>query len=215
VVPNGANTAVFSPAGPKHETDSRYFLFVGGLVRWHGITAMINATKDPHWPEGTELWLVGDGIERKQVEAALGTAPIRWIPSVPYELVPDYLRGAIAALCMIEDPQGRSSHGVAPLKLFEAMASGAPVIVSDLPYQAELVRQVECGIVVDAGDSAGLAKAAACLSGNEDLRRILGRRGATYVHKSASWRERARVVHQVMTKIVLSDIPHSNIHLPS
>lgn len=209
VVPNGANTAVFRPEGPKHEAECPYLLFVGGLVRWHGIATMIEATKDPQWPKGIELCLVGDGIERKQVKAALGTGPIRWIPSVPYEQVPDYLRGTIGAICMIEDPQGRSAHGVAPLKLFEAMATGAPVVVSDLPYQADLVRSVECGIVVAAGDSAGLARAAALLSENASLQKTLGSRGANYVHKSASWHERARVLHEVMSKIAFAEGPHN------
>jgi glycosyltransferase involved in cell wall biosynthesis len=198
IVPNGANTRVFRPDGPKHEAACPYLLFVGGLVRWHGIATMIEATRDPHWPKGTELWLVGDGIERKQVEAALGTAPIRWIPSVPYEQVPDYLRGAIGAICMIEDPQGRSAHGVAPLKLFEAMASGAPVIASDLPFQADIVRDVDCGIVVAPGDKTGLAKAAAMLAGDDAMRCGLGTRGADYVRSTASWQERARAIHDVV-----------------
>lgn len=198
VVPNGANTDVFRPDGPKHEAPCRYFLFVGGLVRWHGIATMIDATRDAHWPKQTELWFAGDGIERGQVEAALGTAPIRWIPSVPYEQVPEYLRGAIAAICMIEDPQGRSAHGVAPLKLFEAMASGAPVIASDLPFQADLVRDVDCGIVVPPGDKTGLAKAAARLAGDDAMRRGLGARGAEYVRQTASWRARARAIYDVI-----------------
>lgn len=198
VVSNGANTDVFRPDGPKYEASCRYFLFVGGFVRWHGIATMIEATRDAHWPHNTELWLAGDGIEREQVEAALGTAPIKWIPSVPYERVSEYLRGAIASICMIEDPEGRSSYGVAPLKLFEAMASGSPVIVSDLPFQAELVREVDCGIIVRVKDKTGLAKAAAVLAGDETMRRRLGARGADYVRHTASWPARARAIDFVM-----------------
>ena len=199
VVSNGANTDVFCPDGPRHDFGTRYLVFVGGLVRWHGIATMIAATRDPHWPERTELLLLGDGIERGEVEAAIGTAPIRWIPSVPYQQVPDYLRGAIAAICMIEDPQGRSSHGVAPLKLFEAMATGVPVIVSDLPFQGDLVRGVACGVVIPSGDVSALARAATQLVDDEDKRHDMGRRGADYVRRVASWRARARAIHDLIS----------------
>ena len=45
-----------------------------------------------------------------------------------------------------------------PNKLFEAMAAGVPSVVSDLPGMSAVVRDAECGILVDPTDVAGIAR---------------------------------------------------------
>ena len=110
------------------------------------------------------------------------------------------LRGALAALCVISDPDGRSSTGVAPLKLFEAMAAGAAVIVSDLPFQADLVRETRCGIVVPPDDPPALARAVADCAAQPAEAAAMGRRGCAYAQAQASWQHRARQTADVMNE---------------
>lgn len=191
VVSNGANTALFRPDGPLDLVPSSYVVFVGGLVAWHGVGTMLAALDDPSWPAGVRLVVAGDGVERGLLQAAVGHPRLEWLGRVDYRDIPALLRGALAALCMIEDPDGRSATGVAPLKLFEAMACGAPVVVSDLPYQAELVRDAGAGIVVGMGDPAALAAAVRRLAADGAQARDMGRRGAAFVARHASWRARA------------------------
>lgn len=200
VVPNGANTSLFTPNGPDAGIGGDHVVFVGGLVGWHGVATMLAAINDPRWPVGVALVVAGDGIERGRLEAAAGHPRLRWLGRVPYEDVPALLRGALAALCMIEDPEGRSATGVAPLKLFEAMACGVPVVVSDLPYQAELVRGVGSGLVAPMADASALAQAVASLAADRAGAREMGRRGAEHVVQNASWAARAKATAAILDR---------------
>lgn len=52
---------------------------------------------------------------------------------------------------------GKAAFGnVTPTKLFESMACGVPVVVSDTGDMAEIVRSTGCGVVVDASDPASI-----------------------------------------------------------
>lgn len=191
LVPNGANAALFTPEGNRPDDMGTYVAFVGGLVAWHGVGTMLAAIDRPEWPEGVRLVVIGDGVEREQLRATEGHPRLAWLGRKPYADIPAFLRGAIGALCVIEDPDGRSSTGVAPLKLFEAMACGAPVIVTELPFQADLMRNERAGLVIPVADPGALAKAVACLLSDPTEAKQMGIRGAEYVRKHASWQIRA------------------------
>ena len=198
VVSNGANTALFNPDGPSAEISGRYVVFVGGLVAWHGIGTMLAALKEPAWPADVRLVVVGDGIEREKVAAAEGDPCLLWLGRRPYEAIPALLRGALAALCVIEDQDGRSSSGVAPLKLFEAMACGVPVIASDLPFQADLVRQECAGLVIPASAPDKLAAAVNQIAEDAKAAHSMGANGADYVVREASWQRRGNDIHHIL-----------------
>ena len=202
VIPNGANTELFKPDGPRISEYGRYVVFVGGLVAWHGVSTMLRALDDPAWPDGVKLVIAGDGVEREAVRRLEGHQRLLWLERQPYEKIPQILRGAICALCMIEDPAGRSKTGVAPLKLFEALACGVPVIASELPFQADLVRQEDVGIVVPMADSATLAKAVATLAAEPERARSMGQRGARYVVEHASWQARADATGRILAEAI-------------
>lgn len=188
-IPNGANTELFCADGPRAAANGSYVIFVGGLVAWHGIETMLAALDEPGWPVGVHLLVAGDGIERQRLAA--GNKRLEWLGKKPYYEIPALLRGALAALCVVEDPDGRSSAGVAPLKLFEAMACGVPVIVTDLPFQADLVRQHQAGVVIPMAAPEALARAVAALAADPQAAQAMGARGARYVREHASWRARA------------------------
>jgi glycosyltransferase involved in cell wall biosynthesis len=207
VVPNAANTDHFCPNGAQANLEAPYVVFVGGLVAWHGIATMLKALSSPHWPKGVSLVVVGDGIERDRLTAAAGLPGLRWLGRRPYEEVPAILRGALAALCVIESPGSRSDTGVAPMKLYEALGCGVPVIVSDLPFQAELIRREQCGLVVAMADADALAAAVAELAADSAKSQALGARGAAFVQSSASWAHRARQVAAIIRPAAIATPP--------
>jgi glycosyltransferase involved in cell wall biosynthesis len=201
-VSNGANTELFRPDGPQAGIADRYVVFVGGLVAWHGIDTMLAALADPAWPADVKLVIVGDGIERDKVAAAARDPRLLWLGRKPYDDIPAILRGALAALCVIEDQDGRSATGVAPLKLFEAMACGVPVIATDLPFQTEIIRGAEAGILVPTAAPSSIAAAVHALATDPEHALALGRRGAAYVESEASWRQRGREIDSVLRSLV-------------
>lgn len=70
---------------------------------------------------------------------------------------------------------------------FEAIMSGTPVIVTDGNGSGELIREGDCGLTVQYGDSADLAeKMAFCLDNPEDGRKMI-RRGQEFVRENLTW----------------------------
>ena len=106
----------------------------------------------PRGPPDLDLIIAGDGKEASRVEQAMReSAAIRWLGSVPYAEVAALVSSSFAALVPMNGLP-RSNYGLSPLKLFEAMASGVPVVASDLPGLGDLVREHDCGLTFPAGD---------------------------------------------------------------
>lgn len=202
VVSNGADTNLFTPHGPLPPADSPYIVFVGGLTAWHGISVMRAAVDDPAWPLGLQLVIIGDGVEREQLSQPGLSERIKVLGRLEPQDVAKWLRGAVAALSITQDTTGHLGTGVAPLKLFEAMASGVPVIVTDLPFQRDVVRQYETGLVIPLAHASALARAAAQLAGEPAFARRLGRNGADYVRAFASWRRRAEEISKHLSHAI-------------
>lgn len=197
VVPNAANTDLFRPVDSAPAEP--FVVFFGGLTDWHGVDVMVDAVRHPSWPTGIRLVVIGTGVRQNLVEDAVGAGlPIRWLGYRPYEQIPGLIAGAIAGLIPMTNPLGRSSTGMNPLKMFETLACGIPTIVSDLPGQADLVRDGRCGLVVPGSDPAALARAVAQLAADPDEAREMGRRGAALVRTAHSWHARAIEIDKVL-----------------
>jgi glycosyltransferase involved in cell wall biosynthesis len=191
-VGNGANTTLFSPDGPRSERPRPYAFFFGGMTRWHGIEVMLDAARSPAWPAGVDLVLAGPVVD-PSLKARLDGAPanVVWLDRVPQEKLPPLIRGAVAALVPTVDPSGITAHGITPLKLFEMLACGTPVIVSDFRGMADLVRENGCGLVIPSGDAEALARAIAELAVDPHRTRRMGEAGARLIASHHSWDARA------------------------
>ena len=187
-VPNGANTDVFSPDGPIAERARPYALFFGGLARWHGVEVMLDAVRSPDWPTGVELVIAGPIVDPSLGPATESLPPgVTWLGPLPQREIAALIRGAVACLVPSVDPRGITAQGITPLKLFEAMAGGAPVVVSDFRGMADIVREGGCGIVVPTANPAALARAVATLAADPERARRLGEAGAALVRERYSW----------------------------
>lgn len=188
-VQNGVNSKLFRPVGG---TRAPFVVFVGGLTAWHGVELMMTAVSNPKWPSSIELVVIGDGSRAHLVgEAIKAGLPVRWLGYRPHEQIPGLIGGALAGLVPITDPRGRSSNGTSPLKLYEMMACGIAVIATDLPGQADIVREGACGIVVPCDDASAIACAVARLAHDPALAIEMGQRGADLAHNYHTWAARA------------------------
>lgn len=77
--------------------------------------------------------------------------------------------------------------GSFPTKMFEYMAMGLPVVVSNFPLYREVVERQGCGICVDPDDVDGIADALRYLFDNPDRAREMGRNGRTTVASHYNW----------------------------
>lgn len=108
------------------------------------------------------LLLVGGGdawptLERMVQEHALQDR-VRMLPRMPYERMMQYTRNANLGLSLDKDTNLNYRFSL-PNKLFDYFRASIPVLVTDLPEVAGLVRQYDAGIILQRPDPALIVRA--------------------------------------------------------
>jgi glycosyltransferase involved in cell wall biosynthesis len=74
-----------------------------------------------------------------------------------------------------------------PIKLFEYMSAGVPVIASDFPLWREIIDDANCGLCVDPSDPAAIVQAIDYLRSHPELARQMGRNGRRAIETRYRW----------------------------
>lgn len=74
-----------------------------------------------------------------------------------------------------------------PVKMFEYMSAGIPVIASDFPLWREIIHGNDCGLLVDPLDPAAIAKAIDYLVSNPAEAQRMGANGRKAVNERYNW----------------------------
>lgn len=74
-----------------------------------------------------------------------------------------------------------------PIKLYEMMGAGLPVVVSDVPRWRDLVLQNDCGIMVDPEDAQACAAALSRILNNPEEAEAMGRRARATILAGYEW----------------------------
>lgn len=203
VVPNGVNTEVFRDDAPPYPgLPERYVVFFGRFAPWQGIEVLIAAFESGSWPEGTPLVFVGDGAMQPAVEAARDRNPGRllYLGHVPYLEMGSVVANAALSVIPIDSAE-RAPAGFSPLKLYESMSCGTPVIVSDLGGMGDYVRRCGCGAVFHPGDARELARTVDELMRDPVGLAAAGSRARSVAVSECSWRARALARAQVLREV--------------
>lgn len=208
VVPNGANTSLFKPLeqdacrkelGLNPETP--YVCFVGNLAPWQGVEYLVKAAPSvlSRRPDCRFL-VVGDGVMKNEllsISRDLGIED-RFIFTgvVPYDRVPVYINAS--DVCAAPFILARNEKiGLSPLKLYEYMACGKPVVASFISGVADAIEASKGGLSVPPENPEALAEAISNLLDNQELRADMGSRGLVYVTENYSWYSVAKQVERV------------------
>lgn len=202
VIGNGANTEVFRPGlAPLPGVPGPYAVFIGALAPWQGISTILSAARSGGWPAGVALVVAGDGAMRREVEAAAAGGNVTYLGSVPYTDAARLVSNAVASL-VVQDTLDRAMSGISPLKLYEAMAAGTPVIASDMPGLADTVSSCGSGIVVAPGDPDAVAAALSRIVDEPDTASAMGERGRACAVAEFSWASAARRTADVVESAI-------------
>lgn len=179
--------------------------FVGSFRAWHGAAEAIRAfplVRDRI--PAARLLLVGDGPERRSLETSVGEAAgIIFTGSVPYRDVPLHLALCDVAVApfvpSLHAPLRHFGFYWSPLKIFEAMAMGVPVVTTAVEPLMEMVRGA--GIAVPERDTTALAAAMVDLIGDPGRRAVMGGTGRARVVAEWSWEAHCRHLDALMTRL--------------
>jgi glycosyltransferase involved in cell wall biosynthesis len=121
----------------------------------------------------------------QQLETTPGWASIDYLGSLGRAGVSELIRNAIAGLVVLHpEPNYVNSH---PVKLFEYMCAGIPVIASDFPVFRSIIDGAKCGILVDPLSDRQIADAIEFLYAHPDEARAMGARGRLAVISRYNW----------------------------
>jgi glycosyltransferase involved in cell wall biosynthesis len=79
-----------------------------------------------------------------------------------------------------------------PVKLFEYMLAGLPIVASDFPLWREIVDDARCGLLVDPSDPDAIARACEWLLDNPEEAQEMGQRGRAAVIEKYNWSSEAQ-----------------------
>jgi glycosyltransferase involved in cell wall biosynthesis len=163
--------------------------FVGTLKPWHGLDTLIDAfARVQERRQAVRLLIVGDGPERERVanrfrERGLADA-VDFTGAVGSEAVPALLTSMDVGVAPYP---GTEHFYFSPLKIYEYMAAGLPVVASDIGQVSEAIHDRVTGLLCPPGDARALADAIERLIVDPELRRELGRNGRDAARRHHSW----------------------------
>ena len=190
------------PAGTPMRERPLEFAYIGTITRNRNIIGMIDAI-DALRGSDAILRLAGDfpiDTDREDALARPGWAKVRFDGWVGRDGIADILANARAGLVVLKPVEHEML--TLPIKLFEYMAAGVPVIASDFPLWREIVNSVGCGLLVDPDDHARIADAMRWVMNNPDEAETMGRRGREAVMSHFNWGQEAQILFQTYDKIL-------------
>ncbi|HDM76718.1 MAG TPA: glycosyltransferase, partial [Deltaproteobacteria bacterium] len=161
VLPSGVNIDAFTdvpPLDPK-ALQKPTVLYVGRISKTRGLEIFETIAQRNE----AKIILVGE-VE----DQPLHLSKIRLVPFVPHSQVPSYYAKAQIVLLPYQ-PNLEHVQSISPMKLFEAMAAGRPIIASNIPTIREILDNGETGLLVDPEDIEGWLEAVKKLKNNPGM----------------------------------------------
>ncbi len=190
VIPNFVDSERFRPAAAADRIRAKHgippgepiVLTVGRIVPHKGLEHLVEAARAI---ESVRFVVVGTGPYLpvlRRLAASLGVHGRVVFPGrVPNEELPDYY--AACDVFVLPSVSRLEAFGIVAL---EAMASGKPVVVSDIPGVREVIEDGREGLVADAMNPEDLGRKIRALLANERVRTEMGMKGRRAVEERFS-----------------------------
>jgi glycosyltransferase involved in cell wall biosynthesis len=224
-LPWGANVERFDPAikrgsaGRLEELAAELGLergvpvvaFLGSFRAWHGVGHFAEAARRI-LESGREVAFlaIGGGPELEPLRervAGWGLPRGRFVFAgpQPHERVPELLALADVGVAPFDlaahPPLTTFGFYWSPLKVFEYMAIGLPVVTIDVAPLNEIARHEREGLLYSLGDMGGLVDAIERLASDGELRDTLGEAGRARVAEKYSWQAHCVALDRLLRKI--------------
>jgi glycosyltransferase involved in cell wall biosynthesis len=176
------------PSQVLREEKEKILVYIGGISRIRGAFEIIQAFDSLDPSLNARLDLIGQ-FETIRLEKELQTLPgnrhVRFLGWLPPQEVYEHLREAyIGLVCLHPEPRFIVSL---PVKLFEYMAAGLPVIASNFPLWREIVEGNHCGLTVDPLKPDEIAEGIEYLIIHHEEARRMGGNGRRAVVEKYNW----------------------------
>jgi glycosyltransferase involved in cell wall biosynthesis len=205
----GADTERFRPGAEgmvpfERRPGTVVAVFAGAFRAWHGAVHLVDAIRQlrERGVESISAVLAGDGPESPRVRrAAEGLEGVTITGPVAHDAMPALLAAADIGVAPF-DVAAHAPLAIAfywsPLKVFEYMASGLPVVAPAIDGMKRIVEDGREGVLYDPSDPRALGGALARLAG-KDMRQRLGSAARARAVGEYSWAGHCARLHDAMT----------------
>lgn len=215
VIGNGVNTKNFHPIQDQAvlaewrrkfgiADEDVVVAFVGNLALWQGVDILIESAFQL-LSKGKKLkfLIIGEGVVKpflmKKVEDSGYLREFIFTGMIEYENIPFLIN--IAEICVAPFISERNRKtGVSPLKVFEYMACGKPVVASRIEG-LEFIEEERTGRLIEPGDVIGLKETLYDLVDKSQERTEMGRKGIQVVNERFSWESRATKIERTLKEL--------------
>ena len=172
--------------GPGTAATPPAFVYVGALSETRGVFQMLDALAAV---EGDVALDIAGSFRPASLQDALQDHPqwarVRFHGWLDRSGVSELLQNATAGLVLLHPTQAYKE--AYPVKMFEYMAAGLPVIASDFPLWRSIVEGAGAGLLVDPMDTRAIGQAMQTLLDKSQLAREMGNAGRQAVHETYNW----------------------------
>jgi glycosyltransferase involved in cell wall biosynthesis len=206
----GADTDRFCPEATgavpfERKAGTVTAVFAGAFRAWHGAVHLVDAIRQlrERGVGNVSAVLAGDGPEAPRVRrAAEGLDGVTFTGPVPHGAMPALLAAADIGVAPF-DVDAHAPLAIAfywsPLKVFEYMASGLPVVAPAIDGMTRIVQDGREGVLYDRSDPRALAGALERLA-DGDLRRRLGSAARARAVAEFSWAGHCARLHDALAR---------------
>ncbi len=194
VIPNGVETVLFQYQAPRlDKLPSMVILYSGTFSKWQGLGVAIESLSLLRAEVDAKLIIAGSGKERDQLDLMryahrLGVAgSVEFRGGIPQDQLADLHHEADVVLVPLISNDRNLVQGCCPLKLLEAMASGTPVIASDLPVVRCIATGGREAMLVRPGSAKAIKEGLVYLRDNPCFARQLSLNARSRVENHFTW----------------------------
>jgi len=203
VIPNGVDVGFFSPGNsdPIRYFDYPTIGYVGAVIERQGLDLLMEVVASLKTEAlGIGLVIVGDGRSKNDLENLAEklkiTDQVKFTGHVPRDDVPGTIAGFdlgySGQLVLGEGMLGKMYHS--PLKIYEYLAMGKPVIASTYEDAESVIKQGETGYLFSPADPESLRKAVLQALNNKDRWADMGKIARIEIITNHSWANRVRKI---------------------
>ena len=218
VVSNGVELRHFAPTSDRQSQRRTLGLngefvvgFAGSLKPWHGVDALMHAFAQLHRHDHhTKLLIVGAGPMLQELRSLADTLSLTgsviFTGAVEHQRIPRLLSAMDVATAPYPP---MDAFYFSPLKLFEYMAAGLPVVTSRQGQIPQIIEHNRAGLLYPPGDVDALAQALNQLKTAPSHRRLLGRTARNTVCQCFTWRHTAQRITHITQQSITGHDPSS------
>jgi glycosyltransferase involved in cell wall biosynthesis len=206
VITNGADTNAY--LSQIENLPSQYILYFGALQYWQGVDDLIKAfagLKD--YPD---LKLVICSSNRpvfskpyKKLAEKLRLAnSIIWNFQLPKDELNTWIKNSRLTVAPMKETERNLNQGFSPLKIFESMAQGTPVLATDLPSVREIITDKKNGRLVRPDRPAELSRAIRFLLDYPDYAKEIGENGYKTVVEKYNWQQKISELTELYSNLI-------------